>query len=226
MLRQIASGQSISVMIREAVAEIEMINSQSGSLKGTMKRLERNGFIWSKVLSMFLGGGGKAGTSLEIVGLTPTGYRLCEAAGFAIEQTEYERLVEAHEAERFPEHTLAILVFVREATRRQFFASELCPDRAKNFKADVLLLDVSDPDADWYDETFVEVERKGHTPAKWRHLAELNDGMVYVCALNPAKRRSLAREISGLGYGGWATDLRTLLYEKPAELWLEEIWPE
>lgn len=225
LLRQIASGQSIAVMVREAVAAIENIHPQSGSLKQTMKRLERDGFVWSKVLSMFLGGGGKAGVSLQIVGLTPLGREVCQAAGWRVWPTEYERLCQVHEAERFPDHTLCILVFAREAYRRNNGYDICTADLDDNIMPDVTLFDSRDPDDD-FETLYVEVERKGDCPSKWQRISRLNDGLVYVCAPNPAKRESLVREISGMGYGGWATDLRTLLYEQASPLWLQEIWPE
>jgi len=58
-------------------------------------------------------------TSLRLLKLSPDGARLFKTLfNREPEETDWERLVRLHEGNRFPEHTLAVLIFALHARKR------------------------------------------------------------------------------------------------------------
>lgn len=69
LLALISSGHSNAVDVVERAARHFDLSPQSGSLKEALDWLHRRGLITSRMLTMHLGGGGRARAALRIIGL-------------------------------------------------------------------------------------------------------------------------------------------------------------
>ena len=127
-----------------------------------------------------------------------------------------------HEGDRFPEHTLAVLIFALHARKRGFATQVLPPVEGSKAVPDLLALRGEEK---WYVE--VELGQK-ESPAKWRNQAKLNGGKVALCAATPATRQRLVGDCRLDKLSGMAADLETLIKVKfqtiteETPLWLEE----
>lgn len=222
-LTLVAAGRGWGQAVRQQLAAVNGIQPNSHSLWLVFTRLQKVGLLTTRTLTTKLGQG-RIQENLQVVYLTSLGREVCTAAGMTCQETDYERLCRLHRGAEFPDHTLALLLFKREAEARGHRV-ELCPelgDTQANFPPGYL------PDArihtwqddDWYAD-FVEVERGHPEPAKWQHNARLNDGHVFVCAPNPQKRATYAAQLRAQALPYCATDLRSLLRDGYSPLWLE-----
>lgn len=218
LLATIAGGVSLQVELQETAAAEWGISAQAGSTKERIARLERVGLVERWTHAMHLGGGGRRPVRLTAVRLTEPGRELAQACGWPAKENDFDRLLRLHDGARQPDHTAAVLLFVRQVRRRRRWTVAVCPefDDPAGFIPDVEI------DPHWDDCYCVEVERGRGKPAKWRLAASCNMGrQVYVCAMNPQRRRTLVAEIRALGLPVMATDLRTLMRYRSAPLWLE-----
>jgi hypothetical protein len=141
--------------------------------------------------------------------------------GLDPQENGWERLIRLHEGERFPNHTLAVLIFALHARKRGWATQVLPP--VESPAAPDLLLQRGDQ------KYFVEVELgQREKPNKWRNLAELNNGKISLCAATPDTRKRLVGDCRLDKLNGIATDLETLVKTKfqtiseETPLWLEE----
>ncbi|MGB8213540.1 MAG: hypothetical protein WCE68_08280 [Anaerolineales bacterium] len=165
---------------------------------------------------------GSPRTSLILFRLTPDGNRLFKII-FEKDplESEWERLINLHEGERFPEHTLAVLVFALHA-RKRGWSTRILPLVEGTHAVPDLLVQRDE------EKLYVEVELgRKESPAKWRNQAALNNGKVALCAATPATRQRLAGDCRLDHLSGVATDLDTLIHVKHDDisdqtpLWLE-----
>jgi hypothetical protein len=162
-------------------------------------------------------------SSLRLLKLSPDGVRLFKIL-FDRDPVEndWERLVRLHEGDRFPEHTLAVLIFALHARKRGWATQILPPVEGTKAVPDLAVLRG--------DQTlYVEVELgQKESPSKWRNQAKLNEGKVALCAATPETRKRLAGDCRLDKLSGLATDLETLVKVKfktiseETPLWLEE----
>ncbi len=204
--------------IADVLACISGASPGSGSLRRILDDLGEKGFVIAEKLAL-----SAPRSALKLLRLSPDGARLFEVLFSQPPlETDWERLIRLHEGERFPEHTLAVLIFALHARKRGWATQVLPPVDETNAIPDLRI---------WHSEQhfYVEVELgQKENPAKWRNQAELNGGKVALCAATPATRQRLTGDCRLDHLSGLATDLETLVKVKYATihaetpLWLEE----
>jgi hypothetical protein len=204
--------------IEDLLAMVGGMASRAGSLGRIIDDLLGAGILIGEIAQI-----NPPKSSLRLLKLSPDGVRL-----FKIlfdrdpQETDWERLVRLHEGDRFPEHTLAVLIFALHARKRGWATQILPPVEGTKAVPDLAVLRG--------DQTlYVEVELgQKESPSKWRNQAKLNDGKVALCAATPETRKRLAGDCRLDKLSGLATDLETLVKVKFKEiredtpLWLEE----
>jgi hypothetical protein len=120
-------------------------------------------------------------------------------------QDELSVMNEKHEGERFPDHTLAVLIFALHA-RRRGWATQLMPSVEGKAAPDLVILRGDE-------RLYVEVERgQKEKSAKWTGIASLNGGTVALCAMTEKYRQRLVGDCKLLKINaGFATDLKSLV---------------
>jgi hypothetical protein len=120
-------------------------------------------------------------------------------------QDELSVMNEKHEGERFPDHTLAVLIFALHA-RRRGWATKLMPSVEGKAAPDLVILSGDEC-------LYVEVERgQKEKSAKWTGIAALNNGKVALCAMTEKYRQRLVGDCKLLKIkAGLATDLKSLV---------------
>ena len=204
--------------IEDLLALVGGMSSRAGSLGRIIEDLLQSGILVGQTVQI-----NSPKSSLRLLRLSPEGERL-----FKIlfdrdpEETDWERLMRLHEGDRFPEHTLAVLIFALHARKRGFATQVLPPVEGSKAVPDLLALRGEEK---WYVE--VELGQK-ESPAKWRNQAKLNGGKVALCAATPATRQRLVGDCRLDKLSGMAADLETLIKVKHSTiteetpLWLEE----
>lgn len=203
--------------IDDIQARLAGLSASSGSLRRILDNLLESNFLISEKLSL-----SSPRSSLKIIRLTPDGGRLFKILfGLDPQENNWERLIRLHEGDRFPNHTLAVLIFALHARKRGWATQVLPP--VESPAAPDLLVQRGDQ------KYFVEVELgQREKPNKWRNLAELNDGKISLCAATPETRKRLVGDCRLDKLNGIATDLETLVKTKfqtiseETPLWLEE----
>lgn len=196
----------------------EEIKSSSSSLRRAQTNLVEAGFLTSTKVEL-----SSPKTSLKLARFTPEGARLFKTI-FAQDpiETDWERLIRLHEGDRFPEHTLGVLIFALHARKRGWATRVLPPVEGTNAAPD---LAVKRGERTLYVE--VEMSKKENA-AKWRNQAALNGGKAALCAATPAGRNRLVGDCRLDHLAGTATDLETLikpkfqLIDETSRLWLED----
>ena len=120
-------------------------------------------------------------------------------------QDELSVMNEKHEGERFPDHTLAVLIFALHA-RRRGWATQLMPSVEGKAAPDLVILREDE-------RLYVEVERgQKEKSAKWTGITALNGGTVALCAMTEKYRQRLVGDCKLLKINaGFATDLKSLV---------------
>ena len=203
--------------IEDLLALTAGMTSRAGSLGRIVEDLLQAGILTGQTVQI-----NAPRTSLRLLRLSPDGARLFKILfNRDPEETDWERLVHLHEGDRFPEHTLAVLIFALHA-RKRGWATQILPPVEGKAAPDLLLLRGSEK---WYVE--VELGQK-ESPTKWRNQAKLNGGKVVLCAATPATRQRLVGDCRLDKLPGLATDLDTLVkikhstIDENTPLWLEE----
>ena len=162
-------------------------------------------------------------TRLALVRLGEKGRVLAEILFKAAPvESEWERLNRLHEGERFPGHTLAVLLFALHARLRGWSAEVMPALEGNPTPPDVVV----ERDGQ---RLFVEVELgKKDRGAKWKHNAEANGGRVALCTGTAKRRALLVGDCKRQGLHGVATDLESMIgipwvkITPEVPLWIEE----
>ena len=179
--------------------------SRSGALNRVMLDLLKAGVIVEKTSRLSTA----PSSALKIFQLSPEGKTLFKLLfKKAVVQDELSIMYEKHEGERFPDHTLAVLIFALHA-RKRGWATQLMPNIEGKTAPD-LVIQRGDQ------RLYVEVERgQKEKKTKWTGIAELNGGAVALCAMTPKYRRRLVGDCKLAKIKkGFATDLKTIVTVK------------
>jgi hypothetical protein len=203
--------------IEDLLALTVGMSSRGGSLGRIAEDLLKTGILTGEVVRI-----GSPRTSLRLLQLSPDGKRLYKILfNRDPEETEWERMIRLHEGDRFPEHTLAVLIFALHA-RKRGWATQILP-LVEGTKAapDLLVLRGEE-------RLYVEVELgQKESPTKWRNQAELNGSRVALCAATPETRQRLAGDCRLAKLPGCATDLETLVKVKHSTITDQDpLWAE
>lgn len=194
------------------------LSSRSGALSRVMQDLLKAGAI--KETSSRLSTA--PSSALKIYQLTDEGKALFKLLfRKAPAQDELGIMYEKHEGERFPDHTLAVLIFALHA-RRRGWATQLMPG-IEGKSAPDLVVQRGDQ------RLYVEVERgQKEKKTKWTGIADLNKGTVALCAMTPKFRRRLVGDCKLANIkAGFATDLKTMVTVKYDDIGAETpLWEE
>jgi hypothetical protein len=204
--------------IEDLLAMVSGMASRAGSLGRIFEDLLQAGILDGQTLQI-----ASPKSSLRLLKLSPDGVRLFQIL-FDRDplENDWERLVRLHEGDRFPEHTLAVLIFALHARKRGWATRILPPVEGTKAVPDLAVLRGDQ-------SLYVEVELgQKESPFKWRNQAKLNGGKVALCAATPETRKRLAGDCRLAKLSGLATDLETLVKVKHSTireetpLWLEE----
>lgn len=203
--------------IEDLLAQVAGMSSRAGSLGRIVEDLQQAGLLIGEILRI-----GAPKTSLRLVRLAPDGVRLFKIL-FDRDplETDWERMIRLHEGDRFPEHTLAVLIFALHA-RKRGWATQILPPVEGTKAVPDLLVERGD------ERLYVEVELgRKESPAKWRNQAKLNNGRVALCAATSETRQRLVGDCRLDKLAGLAADLDTLVKVKHSTiteqdpLWIE-----
>ena len=204
--------------IEDLMALVGGMSSRAGSLGRIVEDLLQAGILVGQTVQIT-----SPKSSLRLLKLSPDGMRLFKILfDRDTQETDWERLVRLHEGDRFPEHTLAVLIFALHARKRGWATQILPPIEGTKAVPDLVVIRG--------DQTFyVEIELgQKESPSKWRNQTKLNGGKVALCAATPDTRKRLVGDCRLAKLSGMATDLETLVKVKHSTireetpLWLEE----
>lgn len=207
-------------ILAEGVSLRTELKYRMGLSCGAMDRLTKVLLEQELVEQRFFGSGQ---TTYAVLRLTDKGVVFATELGCPIRQSEWDILVERHNAEEYRQHAFAVLLFAYHA-RRRGWRVEVCP--AVNhplFQPDVLV----EKDGE---RIYVEVEvlrnpRKRKDGAdntwvrKWLNQYEFQR-RVAVCTLTPKRMQGILRYLRPR-FPGVATELTTLAKHPESDLWLE-----
>lgn len=206
-------GLSMRLEILEAIAEVDDVKAQSGSLKRMiLNGLIPKGLVIGDTLRMQL----SRPAQISLMRLTEDGKDLCRVLGWEPIESEWDRMLRLHNGDGQKAHTAGVLSFAYHCRRRGWKVEVMPPVEGK-----------AEPDAmvvKGEDQVYVEVEFGNDKPAKWRNLTDLQ-GFVALCAATEDKRSRLVSECKLDRLKGKATDIETLIQESggvTGNLWLEK----
>jgi hypothetical protein len=197
------------------------MNLSGGATDRLVKALLEQGLIERR----FFGSGQ---TKYAVLRLTDRGVLFAVELGCPVRPSEWDILVQRHNAEEHPKHAFAILLFAFQA-RRRGWQVEVCPQVDNPLvEPDVLV----EKDGE---RIYVEVEtlrnpRKRRDGAdntwvrKWNNQYAFQR-QVAVCTLTPKRMQGILRYLKAY-FPGVATELTTLAKHPESDLWLERwTWP-
>ena len=196
-----AYGINAHVEIDRHVATLEGVGPRSGSTKRVFRKLITVGLITDE--SIKIERGEKRGLALWFLRLTDKGRALCEALGWPVIESEWDRLIRLHQGDKLKSHTLAVLYFAFLARARGWQVTVMPDDLAGNTPPDVLIVKGKE-------QHLVEVELGTRDlTRKWQNLQSAQ-GYAAICALDLDGRKRLVNDCKLAGIPGKATDLETL----------------
>jgi hypothetical protein len=225
MLYLFSRGLCVRLEIDHLISQVEGIGSRTGALRRAYDGLAERNLLALEVLAM-----NAPRTSLALGRLTQDGKELSHVLGWAPAETELDRLHRRHEGERFPQHTLAVLIFAMHARFRSYQAAVLPALTGPTSQSDpdvwIGRQDPAHPEKpeSWYVE--VELSSK-ELPEKWQNQVALQ-GRAAFCAQSAQRRARLVSDCKLKQIRGVATDLEALIAPRvpditPATpLWLED----
>lgn len=210
-------GINAKLELEHLVALVEGMKSNAGSLHRALDQLIEGDLLYTERSAMT-----GVSASLKLLRLTNNGRQLFRILFNADPvESEWERLNRMHEGQRFPNHTIGILIFTLHARVRGYETQILPP--VENTKA-VPDLEIRRGEEHLYVE--VELSSKEHV-SKWVNIAAINGGRVAICGLSTSRRERLVGDCKLKKLPGMATDIETLKsgsYEVMTEetpLWAE-----
>ncbi|MGB9800425.1 MAG: hypothetical protein ACPLUL_10060 [Thermanaerothrix sp.] len=170
---------------------------------------------------------GSGKTRYAVLRLTDNGVAFATELGCPIYPSEWDILVQKHNAEEYANHAFAVLLFAFHARKRGWRA-EVCPQVDNPLvEPDVLV----EKDGE---RIYVEVEtlrnprkrRRGDNTWVRKWINQYNfQKQVAVCTLTPKRLQGILRYLK-LHYPGVGTELTTLARHPESDLWLERwTWP-
>jgi len=207
-------------ILAEGVSLRTELKYRMGLSYGAMDRLMKV-LLEQKLIEQRFFGSGQ--THYAVLRLTDKGVAFATELGCPIRQSEWDILVERHNAQEHPNHAFAVLLFAYHA-RRRGWRVEVCPPvNHPLVEPDVLV----EKDGE---RIYVEVEVLRH-PRKRKDGADntwvrkwLNQhrfqGRVAVCTLTPKRMQGILRYLRPR-FPGVATELTTLAKNPESDLWLE-----
>lgn len=206
-------GINAKLEIEHLIALSEGMKSNSGSLHRALDQIIEGGLLESEKMVM-----SGTNTALKLVRLSREGKKIYTALfnSKAVE-SEWERIIRLHEGERYPDHTLGILIFTMHARARGWQSETLPKTKDTNAVPD---LRVQRGNENFYVE--VELSNKEYN-AKWRNNADINGGQVALCAISSERRARLSGDCKLLKLSGIATDIETLKGQSKYEELNEEV---
>ena len=205
--------------LEEILAETVGVSAGSGSMRRVMLDLEEADLLVSEILDLK-----SPRTALKLYRFSSEGEKLYQSLfQTRAYENDWSRLIRLHEGARFPEHTLAVLIFTMHA-RKRGWATQVLPELKDSKSVPDALLMLGD------EKIFVEVELgEKENVAKWRNQSNLNGGCTALCAATQKTRARLIADCKFDHLSGMATDLETLIKGKfklinsTSPLWLE-VW--
>jgi hypothetical protein len=223
VLYLLSRGLDIRLEIDHLISQVEGIGSRSGALRKLYDGMVERNLASREVMEM-----STPNTSLAMLQLTQDGRDLCHLLGWPVVESERQRIQRLHEGVRFPQHTLAMLIFAMHA-RLRGYRVEVLPERTNVQSRAVPDVAVTqDLAVQPGEKLYVEVELSlKELDEKWRNLERLQ-GRVALCARNTQNRARLVGDCKLKNLHGLATDLETLITCKVPDiscstaLWAEE----
>jgi len=201
------------------IATREGLSYRSNSTKKPLENLAAAGLVIAETLRMKVG---DFRTALKLARLTDEGRKLCDALGWHVVESDWDRMIRLHQGQKQTRHTLAVLYFSLLA-RVRGWTTEIVPEVDGSAVPDIL---VTKADQRYFVEVELGTRGNEKQTAKWKNLADAH-GRVAICAPNVTVRERLVKDCRFAKLSGVATDLATLVaktyYESKDEpLWVKE----
>ena len=214
-----AYGMNAHLEIDVFIAKREGLSYRSNSTKKPLENLAAAGLVIAETLRMEVG---DFRTALKLARLTDEGRQLCDALGWQVVESDWDRLIRLHQGQKQTRHTLAVLYFALLA-RVRGWTTKVVPEVERCAVPDIL---VAKDDQRFFVEVELGTRGNEKQTAKWKNLADAHD-RVAICAPNVKIRERLVADCRLAKLSGVATDLATLVakryYEaKDEPLWLKE----
>jgi DNA-binding PadR family transcriptional regulator len=200
-----------------------LLDIRGGTTMRLLNRLEKEKFVERRTIPL-------GQMKIGLITLTDFGKRFIHHQfGWEVLHSDWEILVNRHQAETQTRHAAAILYFAYHARLRDWKV-EICPVvNSDLFLPDVLVKKNGQP-------IYVEIELNPYRdlkkskrnsslwPRKWKNQYDYQK-QVAICTLTPARRKYFSCILSQF-WSGLATDLFTLRKsaneEQKGELWIDE----
>ena len=196
-------GLSQQALLHWLLARLVELDPEGGGFGRALEKLSENGLLQRTVLELK----SPFSSTIIVLSLTADGRRLVKLL-FEAEavESDYERIRRLHQGDDLPAHTLGLLYFGLTAVQRGARVRVL-PEVSGEWQPDLWIEHAGE-------SRYVELELSDKVnAAKWRHLADLNQGTVALCAGNTTQRARLVGDCQTLKLPGVATDLETLARE-------------
>jgi len=211
-----AYGMNAHLEMDFFVAQREGLSFRSNSTKKPLENLASAGLVITETLRMEVG---DFRTALKLARLTDEGRQLCDALGWHVVESDWDRLIRLHQGQKQTRHTLAVLYFALLARVRDW-TTEVVPEVDGSADPDIL---VTKGDERYFVEVELGTRGTEKQTAKWKNLADAQ-GRVAICAPNVKVRERLVADCRLAKLSGVATDLATLVAKKYYEAKDEPLW--
>ena len=198
------------------IAQREGLSFRSNSTKKPLENLAAAGLVIAETLRMEIG---DFRTALKLARLTDEGRQICDALGWPVVESDWDRLIRLHQGQKQTRHTLAVLYFALLA-RVRGWTTEVVPNAESGAVPDIL---VAKDDQRFFVEVELGTRGNEKQTAKWKNLADAHD-RVAICAPNVKVRERLVKDCRLAKLSGVATDLATLVAKRYYEAKDEPLW--
>jgi len=198
------------------IAKREGLSYRSNSTKKPLENLAAAGLVIAETLRMEVG---DFRTALKPARLTDEGRQLCDALGWQVVESDWDRLIRLHQGQKQTRHTLAVLYFALLA-RVRGWTTKVVPEVEIGAVPDIL---VAKDDQRYFVEVELGTRGNEKQTAKWKNLADAHD-RVAICAPNVKVRERLIKDCRLAKLSGVATDLATLVAKRYYESKDEPLW--
>ena len=211
-----AFGMNAHLEMDVFIAKREGLSYRSNSTKKPLENLAAAGLVIAETLRMEVG---DFRTALKLARLTDEGRQLCDALGWQMVESDWDRLIRLHQGQKQTRHTLAVLYFALLA-RVRGWTTKVVPEVERGAVPDIL---VAKDDQRFFVEVELGTRGNEKQTAKWKNLADAHD-RVAICAPNVKVRERLIKDCRLAKLSGVATDLATLVAKRYYESKDEPLW--